>query len=303
MLDVFSGPVSSVTGAPDLQPDYVLIDGGKRTDAERWLYELFDNPIYRNLFDGTAWAAMRQAAPILVCVEPRHPNLGSLLAHLKERECGYAMTSDESLDTVANHLRQFIEAGHPLGYRVLLRFSDPAVARVLLAPPEDGGLVEVWTTIAGVMLPDALWNGWHLKQRPEWTENRTSQVAAQPRPLSELTLNQLEAVDRRATLLKLVQHLETCFPDSCASRPRSDVVISLRGLMDGAIRNGYTSLQALTHWCSVFGYLGHPDGWARVAPEVDQIFQQRPAETGGAEARQAALLAREMAQTTHSGRA
>ena len=305
MLDVFSAPASGDTRYPDVRANYVLIDGSRRAEAERWLYACFDTPDYRNLFDGTAWASVRQAAPLLLCVEPDHPGLEPLLAELKERECGYAMTSDAPLATLTSHLQRFIEVRHPLGHRVLLRIADPSVARVLLAPARDGGIADAWSDITGVMLPDALWDGWHIQQRPEASSGEASdpdRTVTIPHPLNERSLNQLMAVDQRATLVTLLRHLETYFPTRLENRPRADVVLGLRTLMNEALDSGYTSLQALTHWCSVFGYLGPPDTWARVAPEVHRIFRERVPQEGEARAREAAVLARELTRTTTPGR-
>lgn len=307
MLDVFDAPSNAKPRAVNVQADYILIDGSKRAEGERWLYELFDAPDYCNLFDGTEWAQIRQVAPLLVRVEQGHPGLESLLMELQALECGYGLISSESLDAVASHLRQFIQVRHPLGHSVFLRFSDPAVARVLLAPSEDGGVPDYWSTINGAQLPDSLWGGWYCQRRDEsWTpDNHKNQEAsvATAYLLSDLTLTHLAGVDRRATLIRLVCHLDTYFPGWLANEPTAIRIDTLRRLMNEAINNGYTSVQALTHWCTVFGYLGDSAAWDQVAPDIYQLFQERPRDTGGAEARQAALMAMELVQTHNAGRA
>ncbi|MDX1757890.1 MAG: DUF4123 domain-containing protein [Marinobacter sp.] len=303
MLDVFEGP--AVDRDQDIHCNYILIDGSKRNEAERWLYELLDAPDYRNLFDGTEWASIRQVAPLLVRTEPDHPLMGQLMQEGNVLEWGYGIASDEPLDSVANHLRRFITVRHPLGHNVMLRFADPTVAWVLLAPPGEGGLTEYWQTLTAVKLPDALWNDWHIQTRPERLDSETgvnpNDVATLH--LSEVTLSCLLDTDRRATLVKLMQHLETYFPDRVTSSLRAEVVFALRQLMNQAIDNGYSSLQALTHWCTVYGYLGEPSEWASVAPDIHQMFQQPPVETGDVQARKAAVAAMELAQTQHAGRA
>ena len=53
MLDVFSAPSNAIQQGVETAVDYVLIDGSKRAESERWLYQLFETPDYRNIFDGT----------------------------------------------------------------------------------------------------------------------------------------------------------------------------------------------------------------------------------------------------------
>lgn len=300
MPDVYRGPSSESASARSIHINYVLIDGSKRVEAEQWLYELIDAPDYRNLFDGTEWASIRQVAPLLVCTGPDYLQWGPLAEELKTLECGYGIASEESLDTVADHLRRFIEVRHPLGHAVMLRFADPSVARVLLASSGEGGVPEYWSTLAAVHLPDALWNGWHTLVRPD---SVVPEGGATPRQLNELTLNRLTETNRRATLVKLLQHLEVYFPDRLATSPRAEVISMLHAMMNQAINNGYASLQALTHWSTVFGYLGDQEQWHRVAPNIHQMFQHHRSESDGSGARKAALAAMEFAQTQNAGRA
>lgn len=297
MADVFAAPACREYDACVFPADYVLVDGSRRAQAESRLYELFDSPEFRNLFDGTRWAPIRQVAPILVRTEPQHPGLRQLLAELQEYECGYLIASHASLDSLATHMRCFIEARHPLGHLVLLRFADPSVARVLLSAPHEGGVPAYWAELKEVCLPDRLWGGWHLEKRPDFRTGKlyrqSGAMFCQP---GELTCQQLAAVDQRSVLVRLLRHLETWFPARIAEKPRAGVIAGLRTLMEEAVCHGYTSLQALTHWCTVFGYLGHPGRWALEAPDIHRILHTRPAETGAAEARKAALLAREQVQ-------
>ena len=121
MFDVFDAPSQTSAQLQDMHFNYVLIDGSKRAEAERWLYELVDTPDYRNLFDGTEWASIRDVAPLLVRTDRGHPLLEQLSLEGKAQEWGYAIASDESLDALADHLRRFVTVRHPLGYNVMLR--------------------------------------------------------------------------------------------------------------------------------------------------------------------------------------
>lgn len=304
MLDVFKAPSTASAQFQDMHFNYVLIDGSKRAEAERWLYELVDAPDYRNLFDGTEWASIRDVAPLLVRTERGHPLLERLSLESKTQEWGYAIASDESLGALADHLRGFITVHHPLGDKVMLRFADPTVARVLLANSGDGGVPEYWSPFSAVKLPDALWDGWHLQIRPDWLpevgvgRNAESRVSFQ---LGELTLSGLTDTDRRATLVKLMQHLETYFPSRVASNLRPAAVKDLRTIMEQALANGYESLQALLHWGTVYGYLGEMSRWEAAAPGIYDHFHRWPGMAAEAQAREAAIVAMSSAGTQVQG--
>ena len=304
MFDVFDAPSQTSAQLQDMHFNYVLIDGSKRAEAERWLYELVDTPDYRNLFDGTEWASIRDVAPLLVRTERGHPLLEQLSLEGKAQEWGYAIASDESLDALADHLRRFVTVRHPLGYNVMLRFADPTVARVLLASSGDGGVPEYWSPYTAVKLPDALWDGWHLQIRPDWLPEvgvgRNVESSASFR-LGELTLSGLTDTDRRATLVKLMQHLETYFPSRVASNVRQALIKDIRTIMEQALANAYESLQALLHWCTVYGYLGELSLWHTAAPGVYDLFHRWPGTAAEAQAREAAMIAMSSAGTQVQG--
>jgi hypothetical protein len=304
MLDVFEGPSKSGTELQDRHFNYVLIDGSKRAGAERWLYELVETPDYRNLFDGTEWASIRDVSPLLVRTDPGHLLLERLSLEGKAQEWGYAIASDEPVDAVANHLRRFITVSHPLGHNVMLRFADPTVARVLLAASGDGGVPDYGSPFAAAKLSDALWDGWHLHTRPdslpEVGVQRNAEGSASYR-LGELTLSSLTDTDRRATLAKLLQHLETYFPSRVASNARQTMIMDLRAIMERAVANGYESLQALLHWSTVYGYQGALSLWETAAPNIYDLFHRWPGTAAEAQAREAAMIAMASAGTQVQG--
>ncbi|WP_323753058.1 DUF4123 domain-containing protein [Marinobacter sp.] len=304
MFDVFAAPSQTSVQLQDMHFNYVLIDGNKREEAERWLYELVDTPDYRNLFDGTEWASIREVAPLLVRTDRGHPLLEQLSSDGKAQEWGYAIASDESLDALADHLRRFITIRHPLGYNVMLRFADPTVARVLLASSGDGGVPEYWSPFTAAKLPDALWDGWHLQVRPDWLSEvgvgRSAESSA-PFRLGELTLSGLTDTDRRATLVKLMQHLETYFPSRVASKARQGVVEDLRAIMEQALAYGYESQQALFHWSTVYGYMGELSLWETAASSIHDLFHRWPGTAAEAQAREAAMIAMSSAETQEQG--
>ncbi|MDP4547703.1 DUF4123 domain-containing protein [Marinobacter sp. MDS2] len=304
MFDVFERPSKNTTQVQDIHCNYVLIDGSKREEAERWLYELVDSPDYRNLYDGTEWAPIRSISPLLVRTSQSHPLLERLSLEGRMKEWGYAIDSDEPMDALADHLRRFITVRHPVGYSVMLRFADPTVARVLLASSGDGGVSEYWAPLTAVKLPDALWDDWHLQVRPDWLSEvgvgRSAESSA-PFRLGELTLSGLTDTDRRATLVKLMQHLETYFPSRVASKARQGVVEDLRAIMEQALANGYESQQALLHWSTVYGYMGELSLWETAASSIHDLFHRWPGTAAEAQAREAAMIAMSSAETQEQG--
>ncbi|MBK1886803.1 DUF4123 domain-containing protein [Marinobacter sp. DY40_1A1] len=304
MLDVFESPPASLAQDKNIHCNYVLIDGSKHEAVERWLYELVEAPDYRNLFDGTEWASIREVAPLLVRADRSSPLLERLVQEGRTLEWGYGISSEEAIDSIANHLRRFIMVRHPLGYNVMLRFADPTVARVLLAPSGDGGLPQFWMPFTAVTLPDALWDGWHLQENPEsWAAGTVGlcEEGAVPPCLSELTLRGLTNADLRITLVKMMQHLETYFPDRAETKARRGVVTDLHSLMEQAIANGYESVQALLHWCTVYGCQGDMSLWKAMAPDIHEIFHCWPGSAAEAKAKKAALIAMASAGTQVQG--
>ncbi len=299
MVDVFSKPSSTDSFVQHCDYNYVLLDGSQCADAERWLYELSDTPEYRNLYDGTKWAAMRQAGPLLVKAGSVPSLIHALFQKGNAFELGYGIHSDEQVDTIADCLRQFLTVRHPLGHEVMLRFASPAVARVLLASPGDGGLSGYGCVFSAVGLPDALWNCWHHQSRSEPGAGHQPYDMVGSH-LGELTLNCLEDVDRRAALIKLVKHLEHYFPNRATPSVRPKAIQSLRQLMDQALENGYTSLQALTHWGTVYGCLGEPAQWKGTFPDIYQAFSSPDVDSAEGQARAAAIAAMEWTQAEHA---
>jgi hypothetical protein len=269
---------------------YLLVDGVRLSDAESTLYELCDTPRYVNLFAGTEWADMKDVSPLLVQVDASDPITRAFLEAGFDAEWGFLLQSPATLDEIANHWRRFITVQHPLGHEVMLRFSDPAVARVLLTDwwtgPENG----FWGPISAALLPDELGQCWHCIQAPagKRAEGERNQS---DRALNDHIVDQLTAADHRQTLRTLMQHLKQYFPQRLALMPRGDTARSLDQLISKAIESGFTSESALTHWTTVFGYHGDVSQ-RQVAPDLYALLTESNGVNPDDTARQAAMLAR-----------
>lgn len=271
--------------------NYLLVDGVRLTDAELTLYKLCDAPRYVNLFAGTEWADMQKVSPLLVQVDANDPVTRAFLKTGLDAEWGFLLQSTATLDEIANHWRRFITVQHPLGHEVMLRFSDPAVARALLtngwAGPESG----FWGPVSAALLPDELDECWHCIQAPGGKRDEGERKPSD-RALNDRLVDQLTAADHRQTLRTLMQHLKQYFPQRLALLPRSDTVRSLDQLISKAIDNGFTSESALTHWATVFGYHGDVSQ-RRVAADFYALLTEINGGNQDDTARQAAMLARQ----------
>lgn len=281
---------------------YLLVDGVRLTDAESTLYELCDTPRYVNMFAGTEWADMKDVSPLLVQVDASHPLTRAFLEIGFDAEWGFLLQSPATLDEIASHWRRFITVQHPLGHEVMLRFSDPAVARVLLMGwwmgPDNG----FWGPVSAVLLPDELARCWRHIQAPIGDHVESNGLQSD-RALNDHIVDQLTAADHRQTLRTLMQHLKQYFPQRFALMLRGDTVRSLDQLISKAIENGFTSESALTHWATVFGYHGDVSQ-GQVAPDLYALLTESNGVNPDDTARQAAMLARQQAtdlRTENSG--
>ncbi|MBQ0832873.1 DUF4123 domain-containing protein [Marinobacter sp.] len=277
---------------------YLLVDGVRLTNAESTLYELCDTPRYVNLFAGTEWADMGEVSPLLVQVDASHPLTRVFLKTGFDAEWGFLLQSTATLDEIANHWRRFITVQHPLGHEVMLRFSDPAVARVLLMNwwmgPDNG----FWGPVSAALLPDELEQCWHCIQATAGKHAEGERIQSD-RALNDHLVDQLTAADHRQTLRTLTHHLKQYFPQRLALMHRGDTVRSLDQLISKAIENGFTSESALTHWATVFGYHGDVSH-RQVAPDFYALLTASNGVNPDDTARQAAMLARQKMTNLHT---
>ncbi|MCL1486992.1 MAG: DUF4123 domain-containing protein [Marinobacter sp.] len=278
--------------------NYFLIDGVRLKGAESTLYELCDTPRYVNLFAGTDWADIKDVSPLLVQVDASDPLIRAFLKTGFDAEWGFLLQSTATLDEIANHWRRFITVQHPLGHEVMLRFSDPAVARVLLTNGWTGPESGFWGPVSAALLPDELDQCWHCIQAPGGRRAAGERIQSD-RALNDHIVDQLTAADHRQTLRTLMQHLKQYFPQRLALLPRSDTVRSLDQLISKAIDSGFTSESALTHWATVFGYHGDVSK-RQVATDFYALLTESNGGNPDDIARQAAMLARQKTTDLHT---
>lgn len=268
---------------------YLLVDGVRLTDAESTLYKLCDTPRYSNLFAGTEWADMKEVSPLLVKVDALDPLTRAFLETGFDAEWGFLLQSTATLDEIADHWRRFIIVQHPLGHEVMLRFSNPAVARVLLMNWWMGPGNGFWGPISAALLPDELGQCWHCIQAPIGHRTGDERLTVDG-ALNDRLVDQLAATDHRQTLRTLMQHLKQYFPQRLALMHRGDTARSLDQLISKAIENGFTSESALAHWTTVFGCHGDVSQ-RQVAPDLYALLTQSNSVNLDDTARQAAMLA------------
>ena len=153
------------------------------------------------LFDDTPDQVSAASSPRLIdlhCARPGQPSPSSLIDSLldltRSSPCVSWLASDQGLDALAAHLRNWLDGkligsdGSELG-EVLVRFSDPRVLP---------GFVDVLTPeqYGELMRPMALWAVWlRSNQWQEWTPPEDNPVRATPQTRA-YTLQQQERIER-----------------------------------------------------------------------------------------------------------
>lgn len=118
---------------PPSQANYLLIDGASRPGALVGLYqrhEVFEiDPLYLS----TRWKTLYELGPILVKPLSGSTLLSDWLVDKALRADSTLISSEASIQEVANHLRQLATPPYSSGGTGLLRFADPLVAHFWLS--------------------------------------------------------------------------------------------------------------------------------------------------------------------------
>lgn len=114
----------------DFQPLYALLDAACEPSVLKVLFESKEE--YQSLFEGVAGAQLTHFAPYLVRVSKDSPLLDKLVQQGWGKNWGIYLTSNQSLQNLRTHFRQFLMIKMPGGEQAYFRFYDPRVLRVYL---------------------------------------------------------------------------------------------------------------------------------------------------------------------------
>src|SRR5690606_6620085 len=105
---------------------YLLLDGAQIDDLIQIIYQLEPTPEFSRLYDGTRYAELADAGPILIAT-----NRGSLLNQYFEKQwymtAGVALASRAPSDELVQHLSSLVHVCVSGGVTVLFRYYDPRI--------------------------------------------------------------------------------------------------------------------------------------------------------------------------------
>ncbi|WP_275289445.1 DUF4123 domain-containing protein [Halomonas elongata] len=189
---------------------FVLLDGVAMEPLERWLYETHPSPVYEPLYLDTPLAECRALSPCLIELEAGSPVLARFIEEQATREAGWLMTSGESLEVVADHLRGLLIVEHPWQGEQTLRVASPEVMRCLLEAEPAPTASSLLGPIERLWLPelheqDLIW--YHLESDRE--RLRDSLVGRFQ--LTEAHCASLSRIVWRRFRFELAEHLQAYF--------------------------------------------------------------------------------------------
>lgn len=189
---------------------FVLLDGVAMEPLERWLYETHPAPVYEPLYLDTPLAECRALSPCLIEMEAGSPVFERFIEEEAAREAGWLMTSGESLEVVADHLRGLLIVEHPWQGEQTLRLASPEVMRCLLEAEPAPAASSLLGPIEGLWLPET--------NRPEliWhhlagDEERLRDSSVGRFPLTEAHCASLARIAWRRFRAELAEHLQAHF--------------------------------------------------------------------------------------------
>lgn len=153
------------------QHTYALIDGVMRQTAIKDIYKSKEPIQVIPLYMGTRFQDNYDLGPILVA--SLNNNLTQKLQQEDWPTSTTIITSDETLATVSEHLKQFIEVTNDTGSNALFRFADPLTTWYWLNSYSENALVDIMGPITTwqVAEPSPDWNKqpitWQLFTNPK----------------------------------------------------------------------------------------------------------------------------------------
>lgn len=177
------------------QYSYALIDGVMRQTAIKDIYKSKEPIQVIPLYMGTRFQDNYDLGPILVASLN-----GSLIYKLQENDWPTSttiLTSDKTLTTVAEHLKQFIEVTNDTGSNSLFRFADPLTTSYWLSSYPENALVDIMGPINTwqVATPSSAWS----KQPTKWQLFTNPKTEPMKFRLDYLNEPQMEALNQVAS--------------------------------------------------------------------------------------------------------
>ena len=114
----------------EFQPLYALLDAAREPSVLKVLFESKEQ--YQSLFEGPQGAQLAHFAPYLVRLPQNSSLIGTLVEQGWSKGWGVYLASQEPLEGLRRHFRQFLMVKLPDQKQVYFRFYDPRVLRLFL---------------------------------------------------------------------------------------------------------------------------------------------------------------------------
>lgn len=233
---------------------YLLLDGAQIDDLLLQLYQLEDSPAVQRLYQGTRYAALADAGPILVQLAQGSRLEQYFVEHWQAR-AGLWLETDASEAELIEHLRSLIHASVQ-GVTVLLRYYDPRIMRHWLLELPADERDRLMGPVSCIRLPatEAGSEVVELQRQmpsPAAHHDNTPWLHLDDEQVERLNRAQLEAFDQR-----LLAHIDQHFPDCLAGYDRNTCLAWAAACRRSAGAYGYSAADQVVQWANLCAVLG-----------------------------------------------
>lgn len=231
---------------------YLLLDGAQINDLIQIIYQLEPAPEFSRLYDGTRYAELADAGPILIAT-----NRGSLLNQYFEKQwymtAGVALASRAPIDELVQHLSSLVHVSVSGGVTVLFRYYDPRILHLWLTDMSD----EQRDSALGPVEQVRLWGGagWQDFHSSASTD---AQCYADT-PWLQLNSDQLAGLNQakqHAFAQKLLEHVDTWFPECLANLGTDERDDWVRICCARANEYGFSAAADIVRWAGLMALCG-----------------------------------------------
>lgn len=233
---------------------YLLLDGAQIEDLMLTLYQLEHAPEFHWLYEGTRFAELADAGPILIATED-----DSLLSqHFRKHwhtTAGVTLVSRAPVDELVQHLSSLVHASVGGGVSLLFRYYDPRILYLWLTDMSDGQR----NSVLGPVEQFTLWgsDGWHdfSRSAPSASQRYTDIPWLQ---LNAEQLTSLNQAKQQAFEQKLLAHMDTWFPECLANARGREREEWARNCCARAGEYGFSATADIVRWAGLMAICG-PD--------------------------------------------
>ena len=231
---------------------YLLLDGAQIDNLMQTLYQLEPTPEFHWLYEGTRFAELTDAGPVLVATQP-----DSLLSQHFEKHwsttAGVTLNSHAPVDKLIQHLTSLVHVGVHGGVNVLFRYYDPRILYLWLMDMSD----RQRNSVLGPVAQFRLWSSddWHDFSRS--APSVAQQYADTPwLQLSDAQLAKLNQAKQQVFEQSLLEHMDTWFPDCLANAGASERQDWVRACCVRANEYGFSAAADIVRWAGLLGICG-----------------------------------------------